>query len=35
MESVEQGLMAAEDGEVYGTNEVRARLAEKRSARKP
>lgn len=33
--SVEQGLMAAEDGEVYGTDEVRARLAEKRVARKP
>lgn len=35
MESVEQGLMAEEDGEVYGTDEVRARLAEKRAARKP
>jgi len=34
MESVEHGLMAAEDGEVYGTDEVRARLAEKRATRK-
>jgi antitoxin YefM len=35
IESVEQGLTAAEDGEVYGTDEVRAKLAEKRAARKP
>jgi prevent-host-death family protein len=35
MESVEQGLTAAEDGEVYVTDEVRATLAEKRAARKP
>jgi len=35
MESVEQGLMAAVDGEVYGTDEVSAKLAEKKAARKP
>ena len=35
IESVEQGMMAAEIGELYGTEEVRARLAEKRAARKP
>ncbi|NTU50065.1 MAG: type II toxin-antitoxin system Phd/YefM family antitoxin [Desulfobulbaceae bacterium] len=33
IESVEQGLMAAEAGEVYKTEEVRSRLAEKRAAR--
>ncbi len=35
IESIEQGLIAAEAGEVYGTDEVSARLAEKRAARKP
>lgn len=35
MESVEQGLMVVEDGEVYGPGEVRAKLAEKRATRKP
>jgi antitoxin YefM len=35
IESVEDGLRAAEAGEVYGTEEVRTRLAEKRAARKP
>jgi prevent-host-death family protein len=35
IESVEQGMITAEAGEVYGTEEVRATLAEKRAARKP
>ena len=35
MESVEHGLMAAEDGEMYGSDEVRSKLAEKRASRKP
>ena len=33
-ESVEQGLKAEEAGEVYSTGEVRAKLVEKRAARK-
>ncbi|NTW54728.1 MAG: hypothetical protein HGB15_08230 [Chlorobaculum sp.] len=32
-ESVEQGMMAVEAGDVYKTEEVRLRLAEKRAAR--
>lgn len=35
IESVEQGMVAAEAGELYGTEEVRAKLAKKRTARKP
>ena len=34
IESVEKGLRAVESGEVYSTDEVRARLAEKRASRK-
>ena len=34
IESVEKGLRAAESGEVYSTEEVRSRLAEKRASRK-
>lgn len=34
IESVEKGLRAAESGEVYSTDEVKARLAEKRASRK-
>jgi len=34
VESVEQGLMAAESGEVYSAGEVRKILAEKRAGRK-
>ncbi len=33
-ESVERGLAAAESGELYGTEEVRKMLAEKRASRK-
>lgn len=33
-ESVEQGLKAEESGEVYSSDEVRTKLAEKRAARK-
>ena len=32
IESVEQGLIAVEAGEVYGTDEVRSRLAEKKGS---
>ena len=35
IESVEQGLLAAKVGEVYVTDEVKARLAVKRADRKP
>jgi antitoxin YefM len=35
IDSVEQGMITAEAGEVYGTEEVRATLAEKRAAGKP
>lgn len=34
IESVEKGLRAAESGEVYSTDEVRVRLAEKRASGK-
>ncbi|NTU52406.1 MAG: type II toxin-antitoxin system Phd/YefM family antitoxin [Chlorobiaceae bacterium] len=34
-ESVEQGLKAEAAGEVYSTEEVRTKLAEKRASRKP
>ncbi|UWX58676.1 type II toxin-antitoxin system Phd/YefM family antitoxin [Chlorobaculum sp. MV4-Y] len=34
IESVEQGLMTAEEGEVYSTDELRRRFAEKRATRK-
>lgn len=34
IESVEQGLMVAEFGAVYGTDELSAKLAEKRATRK-
>ena len=35
IESVEQGLVAAESGEVYSSEEVRKMLAEKRCSEKP
>jgi antitoxin YefM len=35
IESVEQGLAAAESGEVYRTEEIRKMFAEKRDSKKP